>query len=47
MKMYLDENSYFAKGTHKKCYLHPENNKLCIKMYQIGKYFQIIKLKKY
>ncbi len=32
MKMYLDENSYFAKGTHKKCYLHPENNKLCIKI---------------
>ena len=32
MKIYLDENSYFAQGTHKRCYLHPENNKLCIKI---------------
>lgn len=28
----LREEDYFGKGTHKKCYIHPENNKLCIKV---------------
>lgn len=28
----LDENKYYGKGTHKKCFLHPENEDLCIKV---------------
>lgn len=32
MKINIEENSYFAKGTHKKCYLHPGNKELCIKI---------------
>lgn len=32
MKIYLEEDKYISKGTHKKCYLHPENRNLCIKI---------------
>ena len=30
--IHLDENSYYGKGTHKKCFVHPSNSKLCIKI---------------
>ena len=30
--LHLDENSYYGKGTHKKCFVHPSNSKLCIKI---------------
>ena len=28
----LDNNLYFAQGTNRKCYLHPQNRDLCIKI---------------
>ena len=30
--IHLDKNSFYGKGTHKKCFVHPSNSKLCIKI---------------
>ena len=32
MLIQLDENKYYDKGTHEKCFLHPESKDLCIKI---------------
>ncbi len=31
-KLNLTEDLFYGKGTHKKCYRHPEDSRKCIKM---------------
>lgn len=28
----LDDSLFYGKGSHKKCFIHPENTNLCIKV---------------
>ena len=30
--LYIDENLFYGQGTHKKCFIHPKNDRLCIKI---------------
>jgi hypothetical protein len=35
--LFLDQSAFVAKGTHRPCYIHPENHYFCVKIMLPGK----------